>query len=174
MEKQCTILLVDEALVKKCFDFFAGAEKTLSALELLCSISLLAKEARRIAKRPCSLHFDFNKVGKIRSAELIIMVICVVKAYFAVLAGDVKAAEDAIVAKDAEAAIEEIVNTKFGAEGEDITLAMFNEFVTEEFDQLAESQDDFVNAGAVVLRRFQLEIPGASSAALVDSTSSCC
>ena len=31
-QKQCTILLVDEALVKKCFDFFAGAEKTLSAL----------------------------------------------------------------------------------------------------------------------------------------------
>ena len=81
----------------------------------------------------------------------------------------VDVAEDAIVAKDAEAAIEEIVNTKFGAEGEDITLAMFNEFVAEEFDQLAGCQDDFVNAGAVVLRRFQLEIPGAQSAAPVDT-----
>ena len=136
-EKQATTLLTDEALVKKVFNFFAGSEKTLSALEMLCSVALLATGSVEERKASLFTAFDFNKVGKICSAELVIMVICVVKAYMSVLVGNVKTAEDAMVAKDVEQGIEEIVNNKFGVDGEDITLESFNEFVVEEFDQPA-------------------------------------
>ena len=157
-EKQALILLTDPALVKKIFNFFAGTEKTLSALEMLCSVALLATGS--VEERKASLFnaFDFNKVGKICSAELVIMVICVVKAYMSVLVGDVKTAEEAMVAKDVEQGIEEIVNNKFGVDGEDITLESFNEFVGEEFDQLGAVSEDFVASGKVVLKRFGLEI----------------
>jgi Ca2+-binding EF-hand superfamily protein len=157
-EKQATTLLTDEALVKKVFNFFAGSEKTLSALEMLCSVALLATGSVEERKASLFTAFDFNKVGKICSAELVIMVICVVKAYMSVLVGNVKTAEDAMVAKDVEQGIEEIVNNKFGVDGEDITLESFNEFVVEEFDQLAGASDDFVAAGKVVLKRFGLEV----------------
>ena len=159
-EKQATTLLTDEALVKKVFEFFAGGDKTLSALEMLCSVALLAGGSADERKASLFNAFDFNKVGKICSAELVIMCICVVKAYMAVLLGDVKAAEEAMVTKDVEQAIEETVNNKFGADGEDITLESFKEFVVEEFDTLEaalKGENAFVASGTAVLKRFGLE-----------------
>jgi Ca2+-binding EF-hand superfamily protein len=164
-EKQAITLLTDEALVKKVFNFFAGTEKTLSALEMLCSVALLAAGNAEERKSSLFAAFDFNKVGKICSAELVIMVICVVKAYMSVLVGDVKTAEEAMVAKDVEQGIEEIVNNKFGVDGEDITLQSFNEFVAEEFDQLEAVSGDFVESGKVVLKRFGLEVANDEPAA---------
>ena len=67
-EKQGLTLLTDPALVTKVFDFFAGAERTLSALEMLCSIALLAKGTQEERKASLFAAFDFNKVGKISSA----------------------------------------------------------------------------------------------------------